>query len=209
MKEFKNLIFDIGDVLIDLDFPGTVQEFQKITVVDFGEIISHFRQHHIFDLFEKGKITPQQFRNELKQFLKTGVADAEIDVAWNSILGTYPEHKFELLKQLKTRYKTFALSNTNQIHVATFNEAVKSKFNEKDFESFFHRAYYSNEIGFRKPEKEIYEWVLQKENLNPLETFFVDDLPENIEAAKQSGLQAYLLKDRNKLHELLTELKII
>jgi FMN phosphatase YigB (HAD superfamily) len=208
MKEFKNLIFDIGDILIHLDFKQTFGEFQKLAAVDFAEIISYSREHKVFDRFEKGSITAQQFRDELKQFLKPSVTDEKINTAWNSVLHHYPEDKFSLLKELKSRYRTFALSNTNEIHVATFNEAVKTKFGEENFESFFHRAYYSNEVGHRKPEMEIYEFILKKENLNPSETFFVDDLPENIEAAKSLGIQAHLLTDRNKLHELLKELKI-
>ena len=209
MKEFKNLIFDIGDVIIDIDFTVTVAAFQKLAAVDFSEIISYTRQHKIFDLLETGKITAQQFRDELKVFMKPDITDEEINAAWNTIIIGYPENKFRLLKELKSRYKTFALSNTNEIHVDTFNQAVKTKFGVKDFEEFFHHAYYSNQIGFRKPEKEIYKWILEKENLNPLETFFVDDNAANAEAAKEIGIQAYQLTDRNKLHELLAELKII
>lgn len=209
MKEFKNLIFDIGDVIVDIDFSITIAAFQKLATVDFSEIISYSTQHHLFDQLETGKLTAQQFRNELKAFLKPGITDEEIDAAWNSILVDYPEPKFKLLKELKLRYKTFALSNTNEIHVATFNRAVKEKFGAKDFESFFHRAYYSNQIGFRKPQKEMYECILQKENLNPSDTFFVDDKAENVEAANNLGIQAYQLTDRNKLHELLKDLNII
>ncbi len=209
MKEFKNLIFDIGDVIIDIDFTVTVSAFQKLAAVDFSEIISYTQQHKIFDLLETGKISAQQFRDELKTFLKPEITDDEINAAWNTIIIAYPEPKFRLLKELKSNYRTFALSNTNEIHVATFNQAVKTKFGVKDFGSFFHHAYYSNEIGFRKPEKEIYKWVLEKENLNPLETFFVDDNLANVEAAKDLGIQAYQLTDRNRLHELLAELKII
>ncbi|MES2619928.1 MAG: HAD family phosphatase [Bacteroidota bacterium] len=209
MKQFKNLIFDIGEVLIHLDFPHTIAEFQKLAVVDFAEIISYSREHKVFDRFETGHLTAQQFRNELKAFFKPNVTDDEINTAWNSVFSAYPEKKFDLLKDLKLRYRTFALSNTNEIHVAAFNREVETKFGVKNFETFFHHAYYSNEMGFRKPEQEIYELVLNKENLIPSETFFVDDLAENVESAKELGIQAYQLTDRNKLHDLLADLKII
>src|SRR5207245_287040 len=117
--------------------------------------------------------------------------------------------KFRLLKELKSHYKTFALSNINELHVAAINEAAKAKFGEKDFGSFFHRAYYSNEVGHRKPDKEIYEYIAIKEKLTPAETFFVDDKEENVETARNMGWQAYHLKHRDHLHELLAELKII
>ncbi len=209
MQQFKNLIFDIGDVLIDIDYIVTIGEFQKLSAVDFSEIVSYNKQYHIFDLFETGKVTAQQFRDELKQFLKKGTTDEEITRAWNSILIHYPEPKIALLKELKTRYKTFALSNINEIHVESINQAAKAQFGAGSFGDFFHRAYYSNEVGMRKPEKEIYEWVLQQENLNARETFFVDDKAENVEAAKTLGIHAYQLTDRNKLKELLAELRII
>lgn len=209
MQQFKNLIFDIGDVIVDIDYITTIGEFQKLSAVDFSEIVSYNKQNKIFDLFETGKITAQQFRDELKQFLKAGTTDEEITRAWNSILIHYPAQKIALLNELKTRYKVFALSNINEIHVESINEAAKQKFGVESFGSFFHHAYYSNEVGFRKPEKEIYELVLQKENLIADETFFVDDKAENVEAAKALGIHAYQLTERNKLKELLAELKII
>ena len=127
----------------------------------------------------------------------------------NAIFFDFPVAKIDLLKQLKSGYKTFALSNINEIHVATINEVAKSKFGERDFGSFFNAAYYSNEIGYRKPENEIYKFILEKESLVADGTFFVDDKKENVEAARAFGIHAYQLKDRNKLKELLQELNII
>jgi FMN phosphatase YigB (HAD superfamily) len=209
MQQFKNLIFDIGDVIVDIDYQTTIAEFQKLSLVDFSQIVSYSKQNHIFDLLETGKITAQQFRDELKRFLKPGTTDEEITRAWNSILINYPAQKIDLLKELKSRYKTFALSNINEIHVSSIDKVAHEKFGADSFGSFFHQAYYSNEVGFRKPDKEIYEFVLQKENLIAGETFFVDDKAENIAAAKELGIHAYQLTDRNKLNELLTDLKII
>lgn len=209
MTKFKNLIFDIGDVIIDIDYLVTIGEFQKLAAVDFTEIVSYSKQHHIFDLFETGKITAQDFRNELKKFLKPDVSDDEITRAWNSILINFPEQKFALLNELKSKYNTFALSNINEIHVEAINAAAREKLGVEELGDFFHRVYYSNEVGFRKPEKEIYEFILSKENLNANETFFVDDKAENVEAAKQMGIHAYQLKDRNQLNQLLLDLQIL
>ncbi len=209
MQPFKNLIFDIGDVIVDIDYKVTVGEFQKLSAVDFSEIVSYNKQSHIFDQFETGKVTAQQFRDELKKFLINGTTDEAITRAWNSILIHYPAQKVALLQSLKSKYKTFALSNINEIHVHSLNLAARQQFGVNSFSEFFNTAYYSNEVGFRKPDKEIYEFVLQKENLIPAETFFVDDKAENVEAAKQVGIQAYQLTNRDKLHDLLAELKII
>ena len=154
-------------------------------------------------------MTAQQFRDELKRFLKPGVTDAEINHAWNSILINYPVQKIDLLRQLKSRYPTFALSNINEIHVASIDQVAREKFSAHSFGEFFHTAYYSNEVGLRKPDREIYEYVLAKENLNAAETFFVDDKLENVETARQLGLQAYQLTHPDKLTELLTQLQIL
>lgn len=203
MKAYKNLIFDIGDVLIDIDYKATVAEFQKLAVVDFSTIVSYSKQNPIFDLFETGKISTQEFSGELKQFLRPGTTDEQILAAWNAILIDYPAYKIELLKELKNQYRTFALSNINEIHVNTINQEVKRRFGIDSFSSLFHYACYSNEVGYRKPDKEIYTLVLDRENLIPGETFFVDDKAENVEAAKELGIQAVQLTDRNKLKELL------
>lgn len=213
MTKFRNLIFDIGNVLVDIDYTVPIAEFQKLvppnTDFRFETVVSYTNQHNIFDLFEKGKVTVPQFRDGLKQLLKPDVTDAEIDLAWNSILINYPLAKFELLKQLKTRYYTLALSNINELHVQAIDIAAAQLLNEDRFGNFFHKAYYSNEMGWRKPEKEIYEMLIQQENLNRAETFFVDDKLENIEMAREVGLQAYQLTERDKLDELLRELNII
>jgi putative hydrolase of the HAD superfamily len=209
MSTYKNLIFDIGDVIIDIDYKVTVAEFQKLAIVDFSTIVSYSKQNPIFDLFETGKISAQQFRNELKQFLKPGTTDEEIARAWNAILIDYPAYKIDLLKDLKQRYNTFALSNINETHVNTINAEVNTRFGLPAFSTLFNYAYYSNEVGYRKPDKEIYELVLNKENLIPEQTFFVDDKAENVEAAKKLGIQAYQLTNRNNLTQLLAELNII
>lgn len=209
MSKIKNLIFDIGNVIVDIDYMTTVAEFQKLSTVDFSAIVSYSRQHHIFDQFETGKLTAQQFRDELKRFLKPAVSDEEINHAWNSILIDYPVQKIDLLRHLKTRYPIFALSNINEIHVASIDRVACEKFGAHSFRDFFHAAYYSNEVGLRKPDREIYEYVLAKENLNAAETFFVDDKEENVETARLLGLQAYQLSHPDKLMDLLTQLQII
>lgn len=213
MKNFQNLVFDLGNVIIDIDYQLPIAEFQKLVPVgselNFGSIVSYSSQHKIFDLFEKGQISVPQFRTELRQFLKQDVLDSDIDFAWNSILLTYPQEKIDLLLDLKQRYRTFALSNINEIHVDAIDVAAREKFGVGKFADFFNAAYYSNEMGCRKPEPEIYELLLSKENLNPAETFFVDDKLENIEAARALGIQAYHLPERDKLKDLLIELNII
>ena len=209
MKPYKNLIFDLGEVIIDIDYRRTIAAFQQLAVVDFSEVVSYTAQNPVFDLYEKGKVSTPAFCNELRKLLKPGTTDRQIEDAWNAIFVDFSPVKTDLLKQLKTQYKTFALSNINEIHLAKINEVAAERFGQRDFESFFHGAYYSNVVGHRKPEQEIYELVLTREGLKPDETFFVDDKEENVAAAKAFGIHAYQLKERDKLQDLLAGLDII
>jgi glucose-1-phosphatase len=207
MKQFRNLIFDVGNVIINVDESAALREFQKLSDLEFTDDMK-YAEHQFVREYEGGRITTEQFRKKLRGFLRPSVKDEEIDAAWNAILLAYPPEKFELLKQLKKRYHVLALSNTNELHVKKFNQAAMDLFGEP-FANFFHRVYYSHIIRLQKPGTEIYKLVLQKENLNPDDTFFVDDKIENVEAAKSVGIHAFQLKDRDKLKELLTELHII
>jgi epoxide hydrolase-like predicted phosphatase len=207
MKPFTTLIFDIGNVIIDVDEAAPMREFQKLTGRDFSQGLKA-DEDKLVKAYESGQITTEEFRENLRTLLHLTLTDQQIDDAWNSILKAYPLEKFHLLKELKQRYKTLALSNTNAMHVRKFNQATLTLFGD-EFASYFHRVYYSHELHLLKPGKKIYEIVLQKENLIPDETFFVDDKMANVEAAKSVGIQAYQLTHPDKLFGLLADLKII
>jgi putative hydrolase of the HAD superfamily len=205
MSELKNInaiIFDIGNVLIDIDYEVMIKEFTGIATVDFHQILSYSHQDHVFDRYEKGQISSGEFRDTLRRYLRPGVSDEEIDTAWNSILIHYPSSKFELLRQLRGRYKIFALSNINDLHAAAIDVRVQEQFGAVDMRSYFDHAYYSHEMGHRKPEKEIYQMVLEAEALDPARTLFIDDKIENINAAAALGIKVHHLTDRNALLDL-------
>lgn len=197
----KNIIFDIGDVIVDIDYNITIAAFQQLAHVDFAQIVSYSKQEKIFDRFEKGQITADEFRSGLKKYLKPDVTDEQITAAWNTILVNYPIAKFELLEKLKHHYKVFALSNINEIHAHSLDVVAQQSLNKNSFRDFFHHAYYSHEMGYRKPEPEIYTTVLREQQLQPFETLFFDDKAENVEAALAQGIQAIQLKDRNRLFD--------
>lgn len=206
LKNISTIIFDIGNVLIDIEYKNTIAEFQKLSDIDFNSIVSYHAQIKLFDLFETGKVTAQEFRDDLKKYLKPGTTNEQIDFAWNAIFTGYPHCKFELLLKLKSQYKTFALSNINEIHVQTIDKYVQQNFDVKDMNSYFNKAYYSNEVGFRKPDPEIYKYILEQEKLTPSETFFIDDKIENIEAAKAMGIVTFHLTDRDKLMDIFSSI---
>jgi FMN phosphatase YigB (HAD superfamily) len=198
------IIFDIGNVIVDIDYDTMVAEFKNIAKFDFREIIQYTHQDHFFDQFEKGQISAADFRHTLRQYLKDDTTDKQINHAWNSILVTYPASKFELLRRLRSKYQVYALSNINEIHLDGIDQYVTPAFQVADMRSFFDHAYYSHEMGFRKPENEIYQAVIDHAGLDPARTLFIDDKAENTEAAAAHGLQVYHLTDRDSLLEVLS-----
>lgn len=203
LANIRSIIFDLGNVIVDIDYMVMVNEFKKIAVIDFSDMVNYSRQDNIFNQFEKGSISVPDFRCALRKYLKEGVTDAEIDAAWNSIITAYPPAKFDMLTQLRKEYKTYALSNINELHVALIEENVQKRFGAPNLRSYFDQVYYSNETGYRKPEPEIYKLVLDNERLIPSETLFIDDKAENIEAAAALGIKTLHLTDRDALLELL------
>lgn len=199
------IIFDLGNVIVDIDYEVMLHEFAHISTVDFSEIVAYSRQDKVFDHYEKGLISTAEFRQALRKYIRQDVSDAAIDAAWNSILIDYPADKFELLKLLRGKYKILALSNINELHAEAIDKQISHLFGEQGMSSFFDRLFYSHKLGLRKPEAGIYRLLLEAENLDPARTLFIDDKKENTDAAQQLGIKTYHLNDRSKLVPLFKE----
>jgi len=187
----KNILFDLGGVLLDLDFMAPVVAFRKLGLaedhLDYRKAISD----PVFLGFEQGNISPEAFRDRIREILgNQNLEDAEIDTAWCSMLGSVPAEKTELLKQLAPRYRLFLYSNTNVIHIGYFKRRFE-KEHGLPFESLFEKTFYSHDIHDRKPQISGYEKVVAKAGIHPGETLFVDDLVQNIEAAREFGFQVF------------------
>jgi glucose-1-phosphatase len=194
----RNIIFDLGAVLLDIDYHLTADAFKRLGLTAFDEIYSKKRQQHFFDDFEKGLMPESHFRSEIRKHLPATVTDADIDNAWNAMLIGLPPGRKEWLRETGTRYRIFLLSNTNTIHIRGFQELVGD-----DFNSLFEKAYFSCEMGMRKPDAEIFEKVIGDHQLLKSETLFIDDSPQHVEGARQAGLQALHLQDGIRVEELL------
>ena len=204
LTNIRAIIFDIGNVLIDIDYPKTITHFQALATIDFKSIVSYHQQIDIFNQFEKGKVTIDEFVTTLKQYLRDDVTREQIIAAWNTMLVYYPEQKINLLRTLKAKgFQLYALSNINELHIAEMNSKVHAHFGIDAFSSLFDKAYYSNEVGFRKPEKELYEILLQETAILPQEMLFIDDKLENLVPAEKLGIQTFHLLHPNDLYELL------
>lgn len=190
----RNIIFDLGGVLINLDMEATAKAFRALGMTDFDAHYSQAKQSGLFDAFDKGQITPQEFREGMKPFLPAGTTDAQIDAAWNAMLLDLPGERLALLRELRKKYRLFLLSNTNEIHVTAFSASLQQAHEGfTDFSDYFDRWYYSCRIGKRKPDAEAFLHVLEENDLLAEETLFIDDSKQHVEGALQTGIRAALL----------------
>lgn len=203
--KYKALIFDFGGVIINIDFKLTHQAFKALGIENLELKFSQTQQSGFFDKFEKGEISPEEFRKEIKFFLNSDINDSALDKAWNKMLLDIPAQRIEIIKQLKTKYPCVLLSNTNQIHYDYYREGLEREHGFKKFSDLFDKTYFSHEIGMRKPDSDIYNFVLQDLNLKPSDVLFIDDTEKNIDAANKLAWNTNLWQNK-MLNELVEEL---
>lgn len=189
----KNIIFDLGGVILNIDYHLTINEFKKLGFDNFDTLFTQASQTGIFDKLDKGLVTPAEFRNGVREVAGKPFTDAQIDYAWNAMLLDFPTHRLKLLEQVKSQYRTFLLSNTNQIHIEVYNQILFNTFGVKDLSRFFEKEYYSHVIHMRKPDAEVYEFILNQNGLKAEETLFIDDSEQHVIGARSVGINAYHL----------------
>lgn len=191
MQKISTLIFDLGGVIINLKIE--TDWFQQDMLSNFEqEKLMQLYQNFYFRDFEKGKISPTDFINQLKEIaINKSISDKEIIQYWCGIILDIPLYRIDILKRLKEKYKLLLLSNTNQIHIDFIRAFMIREFSEDILAVNFHHCYYSQEIGLRKPDTEIYEFVMQHQNLNPNEILFFDDKAENLIEPQKLGWQTF------------------
>lgn len=201
--KIKNIIFDLGGVLLNIDYSLTSKAFKELGIENFDALYSQAKQTTLFDDFEKGLTDSKQFREGLRKYINTN--DDNINKAWNAMLLDFPKERLELLKKLKNNYRLFLLSNTNDIHITWYSNYLLKVYGSKDLSHIFEKDYYSYKTGMRKPEKEIFELVMKENKLNPEETLFIDDSSQHIEGAKKVNIHAYLLKAPETIIDLFED----
>lgn len=188
----KNIIFDLGGVILNIDYHKSVNSFKSLGCDDFDEIYSQQKQSGLFDLLETGKISNQTFINEMLLFLPSGIKPKQVIRAWNAMLLNLPEERIIRLKKLKEQYRIFLLSNTNQIHEEAFTKKIQNENSIESLEELFEQVYFSHKIKLRKPNKDVFEFVLNQNDLKAEETLFIDDSPQHLEGAKKLGIKTIL-----------------
>jgi glucose-1-phosphatase len=194
MQKIKNIIFDLGGVIMNIDNQLTEDAFVKMGATDFRNYFRHGFAVSFFMDYESGKISDHQFINDLRKMILVSHTDDAIIAAWNSLLLDFPSERIELLKALKKQYRLFLLSNTNALHMASFQKIFADHFGGGKLDDHFERTYYSHLIGYRKPDRESYQLVIDENQLTPEESLFVDDAKINVEGAIAVGLQGLFLQ---------------
>ena len=187
---YDTILLDLGGVLIDVDYHATAEAFQALGHADFEQLYSQAQQDHLFDGFEVGALSPAEFRDRIRAVLGSGLTDTVIDTSWNAMLGSVHPQRIDLVHRLKQRYQVLLLSNTNAIHVPAFEAIIAQENGITDFKALFHGAYYSCEIGLRKPDAASFLHVLEKHGADPARTLFMDDSIQHVRGARQAGLHA-------------------
>lgn len=186
----KNLIFDLGDVIIPIDLSAPVRNFAMLANLPEEEVRAIWKQHDLFDQYETGLIDDEAFRGHVRRLLNNADwADEVIDTTWNTVLLDLPIERIERIKELKADYRLFLLSNTSPIHIRRVNQ-VLANMNQPTLEELFEHVFYSYEVRLAKPSPEIYQHVLTEAGLVAQETAFFDDNAANIRTAAELGIQA-------------------
>ncbi|HRI58613.1 MAG TPA: HAD family phosphatase [Saprospiraceae bacterium] len=193
MQAIKNIIFDFGNVLFDLDLPAVERNLQLYCDGNFAAAKEKLLRDKVFELYEVGGLSTEEFVDAIRFATDPALDKEQVVAAWNSIFIEMPRERFDMLLRLRERYKVFLLSNINDLHAAWIDEYMVREHGIDDFQArYFDGVYYSHLIRLRKPDREIYEYVLADAELNSEETVFFDDVESNIEAARAVGIRSIL-----------------
>jgi len=209
IQGIKHIIFDLGGVLLNIDYGLTEKAFIDAGIVDFPVLYSQLQQTPLFDNWEMGKMPKDEFIKALQQASETSITEQQIITAWNAMLLDFPVRRLQILQQLRLYYDLFLLSNTNEVHEEEFNRILMQSHGIPNIGVFFDKVYFSHRVGLRKPMKEIFNRVLEENQLKPNQTLFIDDSPQHIIAAKALGIQTIYLEKGMTIENDVFKTKVI
>jgi glucose-1-phosphatase len=196
MKGIKNIIFDLGGVIINLDNRRTEEAFTALGIKNFRDYFGHGFAASFFSDYEIGKISDQEFIGALRHLGGLSqVPEQTIVDGWNALLLDFPPERIRLISELRKTYRLFLFSNTNALHLAALRQIWSNSFGgDGSLDDYFEKTYYSHLMGMRKPDPESFGVILKENNLKGQETLFVDDAILNVEGAEQAGLKGLFLR---------------
>jgi putative hydrolase of the HAD superfamily len=207
IDRIRNIVFDLGGVILDIDVNRGIEAVRKLGVHHFDNLHGRYSLTDTLNDFEKGLISEEEFVSRFKKETDEEFSDEELIAAWNEIVQDFPKEKIELVDRLNrsSRFRTFLLSNTNATHKKAYTHTLREKFSIDKLEDLFEKAYFSHEIHMRKPDEEIFHYVLKDADMKPEETLFIDDSEANIETARKLGIVTYHLVDGITINDLFPE----
>lgn len=192
MSSIEHIVFDLGGVLLDIDHKLTAAAFDAITgktgPEGFIKQYSFAGQSTLYTEYEQGLISSEVFRDGIQKELGTKIPQDKFDVAWSTILKTMPKERMDLVERLKKKYKVSLLSNTNEIHVSALDKYFQKTYGVARLSAIFHNTYLSNVLKMRKPNADIYEFVLKDSGVPAPKTLFIDDSKPNVDGAAKLGI---------------------
>ena len=198
-----NIIFDLGGVVLKIDYKLTERAFVQLGVTNFKDLYTKQHQIKLFDKFERGEINSNEFRQGIRDLADINLSDEQIDESWNKMLIELPERNLKYLQELEPRYRLFLLSNTNEIHIKGFTNIIMNQYGYMPFDTIFEKVYYSNVVGLRKPDVEIFNKVLHENGLMADNTLFIDDSEGNLIGAKSAGIKVVHMQTGGDLSSIL------
>jgi len=203
MKNIKAIIFDLGAVILNINYQNTIDAFSKLGVKNASSFYSKKAQTNLFNQIEIGDITAKKFLTELQKETNNASIN-QVSEAWNAMLLDLPENRLAVIQSLKKKHSIYLLSNTNTIHLDTFKKKL-GRVRWLRFYNLFDKMYLSHEMGLRKPNAAIFEYILEEQNLKPEEVFFIDDSSEHIEGANKLGIKTHHLKNGEEIATLFAD----
>lgn len=205
MEGIKNIIFDLGGVLMNIDFKRTFDAFE---IIGFRGAEQAFQNPEINRLcmdFETGVYCSIEMRRKFREISGFKCTDIQFDKAWNALLIDFPAVRVRRVQELAKKYKTYLLSNTNPIHAKHFNSELDKHFGIESMDHLLDKAWYSHNLGYRKPDERIFHRVLKTSRLNPGETVFIDDSEINVRVAESVGMSGIHVVGEYTLMEALAD----
>ena len=201
----KNLLFDLGGVIMDIRRLNCVASFERLGMKDADSFLGEYSQKGPFLQLEEGAISEAEFRTAVRQFIDGEVSDEQIDSAFCDFLVGIPKYRLEQLRELKKQYGIYMLSNTNSI---MWHSRIAEDFRQEGLkrEDYFDGIVTSFEARSIKPDAKIFHTVVEKLGIKPEETLFLDDSQKNLDAAAELGFQTLLVTPGSEFFELLNAL---
>ena len=203
--KIKNIIFDLGGVILDIDENIVYKELEKMGV-NIAQLAHSKEFIETMSKFDTGIYTAPTFRRKMKALVgQDKMTDQKFDSIWNAMLLDIPRERIEAIEQVKQHYKIFLMSNTNEIHYDLYVRDLQLRFGYKEFDALFHKSYFSFAEHLEKPDPRFFELILDHEGLAPEETLFIDDTEANIKAARSLGIRTYHISREELVRNLFVD----